>query len=486
MLATHRVSKRFGATRALTDVDFASFGGEVHAVVGQNGAGKSTLMNLFAGVFQPSSGELVLDGAPARFAHPVEARRAGIRTVGQIPDLIPHLDVAQNLYLGEEPGPLPGILSPRRLYSQSRELLGRLRLELPLRLPVAQLSLSQQQLLMVARALATPARVLILDEPTAPLGPHETEYLFDLIEQCRIDGLAVIYISHRLEEVMRIADRVTVLRDGQLVATGPTNETSRDVMVGHMTGGKKVGDLERRARHAAPGEPVLVVKDLLASGLGPFSLSVRAGEIVGIGGLVGAGRSELLRLVFGADRRAGGDVLILGSGGAISLPPGNPSASVAAGLGFLTEERLKDGLASGLPVKVNLSMTQLDRMSSERKLAARIIDRLSVRGRSEQPVSDLSGGNQQKVALGKWLKDDVRLLLVDEPTQGVDVGAKKEIHRELLELADQGVGILLVSSDFPELLALSDRVLVMREGRIVEELVGDDVTEARVVAGAIG
>lgn len=502
VLATRSVNKRFGATRALTDVSFACFAGEVHAVVGQNGAGKSTLMNLFAGVFSPSSGEILLDGAQARFGHPAEARRAGIRTVYQVPDLIPHLDVAQNLFLGEEPGPAPGLLSPSRLYQQAQELLARLRLDLPLRQPVSQLSLSQQQLLTVARALAAPLRVLILDEPTAPLGPRETEYLYELIGRCRQEGAAILYISHRLEEVLQLADRITVLRDGKLVATGPASETSRRQVVAQMTGGSAVGAAERVARRAPRGPVVLEVKGLQGPGLGPFHFRVRAGEIVGVGGLVGAGRSELLRLIFGADRPTAGEVDVAGAGpgageveaagaraplgAGARLPPGNPKAAVDAGVGFLTEERLLDGLAAGLPVQANVSMTRLSEVRGERKLAQRVIDRLQIRARPEQPVSELSGGNQQKVALGKWLKDDIRVLLVDEPTQGVDVGAKEEIHRQLCDLADSGVGVLLVSSEFAELIALSDRILVMREGRLVEELVGGGLAEVDVVAAAVG
>lgn len=511
LLATRAVSKRFGATLALTDVDFACSPGEVHAVVGQNGAGKSTLMNLFAGVFPPTSGDILLNGVQVRFGHPAEARAAGIRTVYQVPDLIPHLNVAQNLFLGEEPTSATGLLSHRKLYEQAQRLLERLHLDLPLRQPVSSLSLSQQQLVTVARALASPLQVLILDEPTAPLGPHESEFLFKLIRRCRDDGLAILYISHRLEEVMHLADQVTVLRDGKLVATGPTGRTSKNEIISQMTGGKLVDLQQRKLGKASVGPVVLDVRNLEAAGLGPITFQVRAGEVVGIAGLVGSGRSELLRHIFGADRPSAGEVTLWvthteqdapvserrpaaeeatdeppGKRRELRLRLGDPQRAVAAGIGFLTEERLFDGLAAALPVKVNLSMTRLKEMRSERHLAVRMIERLQIRGGPDQAVRELSGGNQQKVALGKWLKEGLRLLLVDEPTQGVDVSAKEELHRQLRELADQGVAVLLVSSEFPELLSLSDRILVMRAGSIVMELPGGAVGEEELLAAAVG
>ena len=481
MLCAVVVSKSFGATKALTNVDLASYPCEVHAVVGQNGAGKSTLMNVFAGVFPPSSGSVELGGEPVRFGHPAEARRAGIRTVYQTPDLIPHLTVAQNLFLGEEPSSGP-LLSPRRLYAQAEELAARLELALDLHRPASSLSASQQHLVTIARALASPLRVLILDEPTAALGPSEVDYLYGLVDKLRADGAAIIYISHRLDEVSRLADRVTVLRDGGLVWSGPANETSREQIVQQMTG-RAVGELAAgSSQEERPGPALLQVKGLAAPGLGPFDLEVKPGEILGIGGLVGSGRSELLRLVFGADKPTRGEVIVASS----RVRPGDPLASVGAGMGFVTEERLRDGLAANLPVRNNLTMTRLGELRSESSIAERLIARLGVRGTAKQPVGELSGGNQQKVVLGKWLKDGMKVLLADEPTQGVDVGAKAEIHDQLRALADAGVAILLVSSDFAELIALSDRVLVMRDGQLVKELARDEVSERAVVDAAVG
>lgn len=475
------VSKSFGATKALSSVDLASFAGEVHAVVGQNGAGKSTLMNVFAGVFPPSSGTVELGGETMRFTHPAEARQAGIRTVYQAPDLIPHLNVAENLFLGEEPG--SGLLlSPRRLYAQAEELASRLGLGLDLRSLASSLSASQQHLVTIARALASPLRVLILDEPTAALGPSEVDYLYGLIDRLRADGAAILYISHRLDEVSRLADRITVLRDGALVWSGPASETSREQIVQQMTG-RTVSEFGAGpSTEEFAGPTAIAVKALAAPGLGPFDLAVHQGEILGIGGLVGSGRSELLRLVFGADRPTSGEVSV----GERRLKPGDPFDAVAAGVGFVTEERLRDGLAGNLPVKNNLTMTRLNELRSENSIAENLIARLGVRGHARQPAGELSGGNQQKVVLGKWLKDGVTVLLVDEPTQGVDVGAKAEIHDQLRALAESGVAILLVSSDFAELVALSDRVLVMRDGRLVKQLPRDQVSERSVVDAAVG
>jgi len=285
-----------------------------------------------------------------------------------------------------------------------------------------------------------------------------------------------------LDEVMNIADRVSVLRDGRLVGTGLVSDTSRAQMVSQMTGGKALGTGETVSRVVPAGPLTLEVKNLRAPGLGPFDFAVAAGEILGLGGLVGSGRSELLRLLFGADRPTSGEVSVAGT----RLRPGDPLAAVAAGVGFVTEERLHDGLATALPVGTNLTMTRLRELRNEQSIAAALIARLSVRGAARQPVGQLSGGNQQKVALGKWLKERVRLLLIDEPTQGVDVSAKEEIHGHLRELADQGVAIVLVSSDFSELVALSDRVLVMHDGRVARELVGDEISESRVVGAAVG
>jgi len=324
--------------------------------------------------------------------------------------------------------------------------------------------------------------VLILDEPTAALGPSEAEYLFGLVKDLRRVGTAVIYISHRLEEVLALADRVSVLRDGQLVATGRAMDTSREQMVRQMTGSTTVNVRSGSERSADKGREVLRATNLEAPGLGPFNLSVRAGEILGIGGVVGSGRTELLRLIFGADRARVGTLHIDGS----PVPLDDPRASVRAGVGFVTENRQVDGLAMGLSVQENLSMTRLEELRHEGDLAQRLIAELGIRGKPHQLVSELSGGNQQKVAFGKWLKAGTKLLLIDEPTQGVDVSAKDEIHDQLLALAKSGVAMILVSSDFAELLALSDRILVMKEGRLVEELTGEAMTEDRILGGAVG
>lgn len=471
-------------------MDFTCVAGEVHALVGQNGAGKSTLMNLLAGVFPPSHGRILLDGEPVTFRHPLEARRAGIRTVYQTPDLVPHLSVVENIFLGEEPSSALGFLSLRRQRRLGQLLSDGFGLDLPLEASVATLSPSQRHLVTIARALVGRAergslpepRILILDEPTAALSPSEADHLFALMRRLTAEGTGIIYISHRLQEVLDLSDRVSILRDGQLVSSAAAADLTRDAIVRAMTGGHDVGVRTRSAEHRVREAELLSIRGLVADGLGPFDLTVHAGEVVGIAGLVGSGRSEFLRLVYGADPPTAGRVSVAGA----ALRPGDPFAAMRAGLGFLGEDRRADGLANNLAVKANLTMTRLGDLREEPSIAASAIQRLSIRGKPEQPVYQLSGGNQQKVALGKWLKDDVLLLLVDEPTQGVDVGAKDDIHAQLLALAAHGIGILLVSSDFPELALLSDRVIVMRQGRFVAEMQAGDVSEELIISAALG
>jgi ABC-type sugar transport system ATPase subunit/ribose/xylose/arabinose/galactoside ABC-type transport system permease subunit len=493
ILEVRDVSKSFADIQALDEVSLQLRPGEIHALVGENGAGKSTLIKAIAGVHRADSGELRFRGEPVSFAGVPDAQELGIATVYQERAVVPALSVADNILLGREPtGRLPGVIDHGALNASCRAILAHLGSPMEPTARAGSLSTAMQQLVDIARALSFDAPVVLLDEPTAALTSQEKDYLFGVMRQLRAQGKALLFISHALEEVFEIADRVTVLRDGKVIRHGmPVADATRPELVRLMIG-REIDESAMRAR-PLQGEALLRVEGLSVGGvLEDVSFTLHAGEVLGIAGLVGAGRTELLRAIFGADRIERGKVSLRGR----PLRLRSPRDGRRAGLGFVPEDRQRDGLVEVMSVGANLTLPSYDaitRLSAwidplrERGLAVRTIARLRIQPpRPRRLARHLSGGNQQKVVVGKWLARSPSVLLIDEPTQGVDVGAKEEIYRLLDELARSGVAILMVSSYLPEILRMSDRVLVMRSGRVVLELPRLDATEERLLTAATG
>jgi rhamnose transport system ATP-binding protein len=493
VLALDGVSKSFGAVRALRDVSLRLYAGEVHALAGENGAGKSTLIKTLAGVHRPDAGTVVLDGEPVTLHGPAGARDAGIAVIYQEPTLFPDLSVAENLFMGRQPRGALGRVDHKAVHRQAAALFDRLGVALDPRRPARGLSIADQQIVEIAKALSFDARVLIMDEPTAALTGSEVARLFKVTRTLQQQGAAVLFISHRLAEIFALCGTVSTLRDGALIATEPLAPLTEDDLVRRMVG----RDLDRLypERHPDIGATALRVHRLTREGaFTDVSFEVRRGEIVALAGLVGAGRTEVARAVFGIDRWDAGEVWADGR----PLKPGAPGLAMAAGLALVPEDRRAQGLVMGMSIERNIGLTALTgpgattraglmARGAERGRARDWATRLQVKyARIADAAATLSGGNQQKVVLAKWLATGPRVLIVDEPTRGIDVGTKAEVHRLLAELAAEGVAIVMISSDLPEVLGMADRVLVMREGRLVAELPRADATEEAVMAAATG
>jgi ABC-type sugar transport system ATPase subunit len=482
------IRKSFGGTHALRSVTFTARAGEVTALVGENGAGKSTLLNVLSGVMPADAGEIRLDGQLQELRSPKDAQVAGIAIIHQELSVLPYLSVAENVYLSRLPQ-RGMFLDWRRLTANCRALLARLGVAIDPRMRVGQLSLARQQLVEMAHALALDARVLAMDEPTASVSDDEVRNLFRVIRQLRDEGRAIIFVSHRLEEVFEIADRITVLRDGQVVGTMPRAEATVERVVSMMVG--RPIEQQFPKQPTRPGAPLLEVRDLWTRELlRGVSLVVRRGEIVGLAGLVGAGRTELARAIFGADPIERGAIVL--NGQEVSIH--NPGDAVRLGMGFVTEDRKKSGLILNFALFRNHTLPSLSKFVRTGRLVQRLevgafanwAAELRVRARSPyQPAHDLSGGNQQKIVIGKWLERNPRLLILDEPTRGVDVGAKVEIYEIMNRLAASGTAILMISSDLPEVLGMSDRIVVMHEGRVTGEFQQTEATKERVMQAAI-
>ncbi len=486
------IGKSFPGVRALSDVSLTLYAGEVHVLVGENGAGKSTLMKILSGALPADEGDVLVDGKPVRIDSPHAAELLGIGMIYQEFTLVPQLTAPENIALGDEPmrGPL---IDERAVRARAERELDELGLDLPLDVPVSQLSVGQQQVVEIAKALARHARIIVMDEPTAALSGREIERLFAIIARLKAAGAGIVYISHRMDELPRIADRVTVLRDGRAIETRSAAEFPTDEIVRAMVGRRLESHFPDLPAVAPDAPVVLDVRDLVREpAVHGVSFVARAGEIVGLAGLVGAGRTEILRAIAGADVPGSGEILIDGS----RIRVRAPEDGIGAGIAFITEDRKAQGLVLGMTVRENVTLAHLaefvarDRLierKRERTAAEKMIAELHIRTPgSEQIVRNLSGGNQQKVVLAKWLLGKARVFLFDEPTRGIDVGAKAEIYGLMLELAARGAAIVMVSSDLPEVLGLSHRILVIRGGTIVTEFSRADASPDRVIAAATG
>jgi ABC-type sugar transport system ATPase subunit len=497
LLRVTKLSKSYGGVRALHDLVLEIARGEVHAICGENGAGKSTLIKLLTGVAIPDSGEMIVDGEPLQCGQVHSSEAAGIAVMHQESTVFPDLNTVDNLFVGREPTYCGGWLLDRGAMRRATcAILKRLGEDLNLDVPVRALSVAQRQIVAMARALSRNCRLLIMDEPTASLSARETATLLNIIRQLRKDGVSVLYVSHRLEEIFQIADRVTVLRDGQHVATRAIGDINSDQLIQFMAGREIDARIHRHDqdppnRGAQIGEIALEVSQLTRTGVFKnVSFAVRSGEIVGLAGLVGAGRSEIARAVFGLDRYDSGRVLVFQK----PLSPGSVRAAMAAGMALVPEDRQHEGLVLPLSVGENISLAMLPtlqrfgfvRRRRERELVDQQMRELMVRATGPRvSASTLSGGNQQKLVLGKWLATRPKVLILDEPTRGIDVGAKAQVHRLIHQLSERGVAVLVISSELAELLALSDRILVLRQGRLVGELSGRTATQDQVLALAL-
>lgn len=491
LLVASGIDKAYAGVRALRAASLEVQAGEVHALVGENGAGKSTLIKVLTGAVRPDEGEIRLDGRAVHDLDPHRSRQLGIAAIYQQPALFPELTVAENIALGTETRSRWGRVRWDARRRRARELLDRVGARIDPDAEAGALSMPEQQLVEIARAVGAEARVLILDEPTASLSAADTENLFRVVRELRARGVGMVYISHRLEELPRIADRVTVLRDGETVETRPVEGVSRDELIRLMVGRELSSVFPKR--DVAPGETLLELRGFgsAAAGVRDVDLTVRAGEIVGLAGLVGAGRTELARCIFGLLPADAGELRVAED----PVTVRSPRDAMALGIAYLPEDRRRHGVVLPMAIRDNVTLASLDRVTRrgaldarlEAELAAGFASRLRIKAPSiHTPVASLSGGNQQKVALSRWLATRPRILILDEPTQGIDVGAKAEVHALITDLAAEGMAILMISSELPEILGMSDRIAVMRGGTVVGSMTRAQATQESVLALALG
>ena len=490
ILDMRQITKVFPGVVALDQVSFSCQAGEVHALVGQNGAGKSTLVKILAGAMRPDRGEIRLKGQPAQIRSPRHAQELGIGIIYQEFNLLPDLTVAENLFLGRPPRTRLGLVDWPRLRREARATLGRLGIELDVKQPVRRVAVAEQQMIEIAKALSKQSDILIMDEPSAVLGGHELERLFQVIQTLKQQGVTIIYISHRLAEVFEIADRVTVLRDGQLVDVVDPKAVGERELVRMLVGRRLRETFPERDGHM--GETVLAVSGLTRQGaFEDINFTIRRGEILGMAGMVGAGSTAVARALFGAEPADAGEIYLDDEPMHIS----NPKEGVSHGLALVPEDRKSDGLVLGLSVWKNTTLSILDRVSNfgllqatqERRIVEEGVHSLDIQTPSlQQEVRYLSGGNQQKVVLAKWLSTAPKVIILDEPTRGIDVGTKVEIYQLIRDLASRGAAIILISSELPEILGLSDRILVMHRGRVAGEFSREEATEEKILTLATG
>ena len=489
VLEMRGIRKSFPGVIALDGVDLSLRAGEVHVLLGENGAGKSTLMKILSGAYRKDAGEIRMRGELVEIQGPGDALARGIRVIYQELNLVPHLSVAENIFLGAAPAKWGGLIDWTTLGQRAATLLSELGMAIDPSTPLHSLSLAHRQMVEIAKALATQASVLVMDEPTSALTSREVDQLFALVERLIARGVAIVYITHRLDEVYRIGHRVTVLRDGKHVATHPLSETSVSDLV-RLMANREVGEHFPKVR-TQPGAELLRVEGLgRGSALSDITLCLRAGEVLGIGGLLGAGRSELARVLAGADRADRGQIWIESRPVVLRAP----ADAIANRIGLLPEDRKAQGFVGGFTIERNIALPHGRKLAPwgflrrrcEAELAAPLVKELRVKGTSDQPVRLLSGGNQQKVVLGKWLAGDARIFIFDEPTRGVDVGAKVEIYNLINRLTAEGAGVIMISSELPELLGMSDRIAVMYRGRIQAEFESAKATQEILLGAALG
>lgn len=490
MIEMSGIQKAFNGNVVLKDVQFQLADGEIHALMGENGAGKSTMMKILTGIYERDNGVIKVDGEEVHFNSPKEAEAKGIAVIHQELNILPDLTVAENLFLGNEQTIGMGIMKNKEMNKEAQRILSQLGLDIDVRMPAGALSVGKQQIIEIAKAMETKANVIIMDEPTAALTDREIQTLFKTIRKLQSEGVSFVYISHRMEEIFAICDRITILRDGEYVGVRTIKDTTFDEIVQMMVG-RELGE-RFPGRTAAIGDVKLEVKGLTRPGLcEDIHFSVRKGEIVALAGLMGAGRTEVAQAIFGYRKMTKGELFI--DGNAVKI--NNPREAKKRGIGFVTEDRKTQGLVVDFSIKENIAMANFNktsksgiiRGSKEKSFVGKLVEKLGVKTPSaELPAKSLSGGNQQKVVIAKWLGIEPEILILDEPTRGVDIGAKKEIYQIMNDLAEQGVAILMISSELPEVIGMSDRVLVMHEGKITGEVAGDDMTQEKIMHYATG
>lgn len=494
------MTKTFPGVKALKQVNLEIHQGEVLALAGENGAGKSTLMKILTGVYQPDEdgqGEILIHGEKVQIKDPIHARHLGISIIYQELTTAQNLTVAENIFLAKEPKGFMGMIDRKRMLEDSRKILKNLNMNIDPSTSVSELSVGQQQMIEIAKAISYNSKVIVMDEPSASLSHQETRTLLELVKQLKKQNIAIVYISHRLEEVFEISDRITVLRDGETVATMNTSETTTEILVKKMVD-RELSEIYSKQEYYATNDVVLEVRNLTQANkrsahrayINNISFKLHKGEILGFSGLVGAGRTEIMELLFGIHRHHGEIRL---DGEIVRIK--NPSDAIEKGIGFVTEDRKQLGLVLNMTVRDNFSLTHLDKFTKydfvnrrqETKEAQKYIETLGIKTPStEQEVVNLSGGNQQKVVIAKWVARNPKVLIVDEPTRGIDIGAKAEVHALLTKLAKQGMGIIMVSSELPEVLAMSDRIIVVREGKITGEFHRNEANQERIIQAATG
>ncbi len=490
IISASKITKRFPGTLALDQVDFDVKPGEIHALCGENGAGKSTLMLILAGVYQPDDGEINIDGQSVVLANPQQAHQLGISSVFQELALIPNMSVAENVFTNNQPANRLGLIRFDDMCRQTRQALASFGLDLDPQAPLADYSVAIQQIVEIARAIQRKARVLILDEPTSSLGEGETRQLLEILRQLRHSGMGIIYVSHKLAEIFAISDRITVLKDGTQVDTVITAESSQDKIIKMMVGRELDHLFPKRQDHR--DAPALELKDLCGEGYSDISMTAYGGEILGIYGLIGSGRTELARSIFGINPLNSGEIWM---GGRPVKTAGRPRRAIDQGIVYITEDRKEDGLFLAMSIRENTSAACLKELSGavfmnseeENTLALNLIERLRIKTfGTQQEVGGLSGGNQQKVLFAKWIALKPKVVIADEPTRGVDVGAKAEVHDLLRRLANDGAAVIMISSELPEIIGMSDRIAIMREGRLLDVIDYRQATEERVGSIALG